>query len=178
MPHISISEKEILDTRRLAAIIMNVESEQNDIVFANTVADELYLHQPFVLSMMMGYKMDLLPRELDAVINLYIIAWEFFKNEANVRTLQITRQHYERVEHEKVRMLQKADAAHSHNKRMNLFTDHLNQSSSKALLALVYKEFNENEVIGKMDIQTRGILLIGLTSVIQCYENIMNGITK
>ncbi|MEP7376083.1 MAG: hypothetical protein ABI675_21990 [Chitinophagaceae bacterium] len=178
MTQTSITQKDIADIKRLAGISLELDQKQNDIAFANKVTDELYHHQPFILSMLMGYKMDLLPAELTAVINLYILIWEFFKIEPQVLAIPITQQHYEKVEMGAVRWLQKLEAIRSDEEKEMIVTKDLNKSSSKALTGIIFKEFKEGLVLEKMDVEKKGILLIGFRSVIQCFENISSGLSK
>jgi hypothetical protein len=55
MSKLNISDNDMAATTRIAAILKNIEENENDIQYANTVTDELYRHQPFILSMIMGY---------------------------------------------------------------------------------------------------------------------------
>lgn len=92
-------------TSCIAAILKNIEENENNIQNANIVTDELYRHQPFILSMIMGYKMDLSTQELGPLVNLYIAIWEYYKSNANVRAVPITQKTYEMVEDKNMRML-------------------------------------------------------------------------
>jgi len=41
----------------------------NDFDYANNITDELYRYQPFILSTIMGYKMDVAMEDLPDLIN-------------------------------------------------------------------------------------------------------------
>lgn len=171
MSNLNISDKDMAATARIAAILKNVEENENNIQYANTVTDELYRHQPFILSMIMGYKMDLTPEELGPVVKLYITIWEYYKSNANVRAIPITQKTYEMVEDKNIRMLNNFEKMASDGKQVFLVND-LNKVDGKALLAAVFLQFRENKALRDMDIQTKGMLLIGLKSVIQCFDEL------
>jgi hypothetical protein len=173
MSSITVSAKEIADTKRLAGIITDVEKKQNDFDFANRSTDDIYQYQPFLLSVIMGYKMDLPPAPLDALVKLYIILWEYFKNEPNVRKVTITQQQYEKAEDIQVSKLQTLDRLTSAKQKETAIANDLNKSASKALLALIFTEFKEKKVLKDLDQQTKAILLIGFKSFIQCFEDII-----
>jgi len=132
MPSITVSAKEIADTKRLAGIITDVEKKQNDFDFANRSTEDIYQYQPFLLSVIMGYKMDLPPAPLDALVKLYIILWEYFKNEPNVRKVTITQQQYEKAEDSQVSKLQTLDRLTSAKQKETAIANDLNKSASKA----------------------------------------------
>lgn len=175
MSSITIAEKEIADTRRLAGIITNVEKKQNDFDFANQVTDDIYHHQPFLLSTIMGYKMDLPSAPLEALVKLYIILWEYFKSEPNVRKVAITQQQYEKAEDLQISMMQTLDRLSSAKQKDAAITNDLNKSTSKALLALIFREFKERKALKDLDQQTKAILLIGIKSFIHCFGEIIAG---
>jgi hypothetical protein len=99
--------------------------------------DELYRHQPFILSMIMGYKMDLSAEELGPLVKLYIAIWEYFKSNANVRAVPITQKTYEMVEDKNMRMLKNFEKMASDGKQDFLVND-LNKVDGKALLAAAF----------------------------------------
>jgi|SRR6185437_4239751 len=175
MSSISFSAKEIADTKRLAGIVTYVDKQQNDLAFANRVTDEIYLHQPFLLSTIKGYKMDLSPEPLDALVKLYLILWEYFKDEPNVRKVAITQQQYEKAEGLQIAMLQSLERLASEKQKEMAVTNNLNRIISKALIALMFAEFKERKALNALDPQTKGILLVGLKSFIQCFEDIVAG---
>lgn len=174
MAKLKISANDMAATARIAAILKNIEENENNIQYANTVADELYRHQPFILSMIMGYKMDLSPEELGTLVKLYITIWEYYKSNANVRAIPITQKTYEMIEDKNMRMLNNFEKMASDGKQDFLVND-LNKVDGKALLAAVFLQFKEKKALQNMDIQTKGRLLIGLKSVIQCFDELSVG---
>jgi len=178
MASINILGSDMAAARRIAEIIRHVENNEEDFAFANTVTDELYLYQPFILSMMMGYKMDLTPGELSGVIKLFIVIWEYNKVNSGVRSTPISQERYERVEDRNISVLKNIERSGSDKDRPDYLIEDLNRSDSKALLAALFMQFKENESLRNMAIQTKGPLLIGLKSVIECFDEVSAGIQK
>lgn len=177
MSKLNISDNDMAATARIAAILKNIEENENNFQYANTVTDELYRHQPFILSMIMGYKMDLSPEEFGPLVKLYITIWEYYKSDTNVRDVSITQEYYEKVEDRNMRMLNNFEKTGSDSKHDFLVND-LNKVDSKALLAAVFLQFRENKALRNMNIQTKGMLMIGLKSVIQCFDQLSVGSQK
>jgi len=121
--------------------------------------------------------MDLSAEELGPLVNLYIAIWEYYKSNANVRAVPITQKTYEMVEDKNMRMLNNFEKMASDGKQDFLVND-LNKVDSKALLAAVFLQFRENKALRSMNIQTKGMLLIGLKSVIQCFDELSVGSQK
>jgi hypothetical protein len=175
MSSIPVSAKDMADTKRIAGIITKIDNQQNDLAFANWVTDEIYQHQPFLLSVMMGYKIDLPPEPLAELVKLYIVVWEYFKDAPNVRNVRITQQQYEKAESLQIATLQTLERLASRKQKDTVITNDLNKVTSKALVALMFTEFKERKALNALDPHTKGILLVGLKSFIQCFEDIVSG---
>ena len=56
--------------------------------------------------------------------------------------------------------------------KMKIYASDLSNLKSKALYAAVVKRYNEREVLLKMDVRKRGLILIGIKSFIECFDTI------
>lgn len=178
MSMLNITNADIAATKRIAEIIQYIKNNENDFAFANNVTDELYRHQPFILSMLMGYKMDLTSEELAPLVELYVLIWEYYKDNLNIRSVPITQQHYERAEAGNTRVLKNYANIASRKGGQGFLKNDLNRAASKALISAVFMQFREKISLRNLNTQTKGMLLIGLKSVIQCFDEVSAGTRK
>ena len=57
---------------------------------------------------------------------------------------------------------------------LNITSSDLDHVKSKALLTGIFYRFNTQSSLVKIDMATRGTILIGMKSVIECFEEIGN----
>jgi hypothetical protein len=77
----------------------------------NQVTDELFMHQPFLLSLLMGYKLDLSATELNEALTLYMTIWEYFKASPEAKTRATTEIRFEHFQELNIKMLATMESA-------------------------------------------------------------------
>jgi hypothetical protein len=96
-------EKDFGEIDRVSKIIRFVD--EMDIKYADQESDEIYQKQPFILSLILGYRFDVNPGELGEVIKVIYIIWEYFKVFKNIGSQQVTEEQYERITVRNLHML-------------------------------------------------------------------------
>ena len=100
-----VSAQEQADVKRIEVIYAEIENNLNNPAYANKVTDEIYKYQPFILSVLMGYKMDIQLQELEPLVKLYLLIWLFYRDQKSVKNIPITPDRYMIAEEATVRML-------------------------------------------------------------------------
>ena len=59
----NISEHDKIEVSRISEIVLKID--HIDIEYVNSITDEINQYQPFLLSMLLGYQLDLKPKELE-----------------------------------------------------------------------------------------------------------------
>ena len=146
------------DLKRIIGIFDKINKLSNDLIWANAVTDELFICQPFLLSMLMGYKYDLSTIELDETLNLYFAVWEYFKIDPKVKLNAITKDRFE----------------HFQNTNIQIFAinDPASRETVTILLAAIFERFKNRPVLLNMETQIKGAIMIGVKSIIECFEEI------
>ncbi|MCK9403710.1 MAG: hypothetical protein M0Q26_09965 [Chitinophagaceae bacterium] len=151
-------EQQLEDMKRLNAIFEKINRLSNDFAWANAFTDDLFMHQPFLLSMLTGYQFDLSALELDEALKLYIAVWEYFKVNPKVKTNAITEAQFDRF--------------HNINIKVFVVNDPADRETMTVLLAAIFERFVNRPVLFNMETQTKGALMIGVKSIIECFEEI------
>lgn len=165
-----LTQKDFEETSKVAAKIIRIENIDAD--YVNSVSDEIFTRQPFFLSVLIGYRMDTSPEELDEIMKIYFLIWEYFKDNKRVRANKLTESYFEQVEQRNIEMLDYAKGEPTGKDRMKIYSTGLQNLQSKALLTAVLYRFNTRPVLLRMNGEKKGIILIGIRSFIECFETL------
>lgn len=164
------TRNDLVDTERLAEVVRRID--QLDTVDANKVTDEIFQRQPFFLSVLMGYHFGVSVREMEEIIRMYLLIWEYFRPNKRVQSKQITQGDYEKIQARNIQMLKYSEGEFSEKGKRDVFTHDLQRLKSKPLWAAILFRFEHRPVLKLMDTQTKGMVLIGMKSFIECFESI------
>jgi len=137
----------------------------------NAISDEIYKKKPFFLIVLLGYNFDITPVELEELMKVYFLIWEYFKDNQNVQARKITEQQFEKIQDRNIGMLRYADGE-STDQRKVLYENDLQNLKSKALWTAILFRFNDRLDLIKMDPETKGMILIGIRTFIECFETV------
>lgn len=146
------------DLRRIMTIFDKIIKLENDIDYAHLTTDELFKHQPFMLSMLMGYKLDLAKAELNEVLNLYITIWEYFKIDPILKIKAITEAQFDRI----------------HESNIELFATKktVKMKVVPVLYAAILQRFENHPVLFCMEPHPKTAVMIGAKSIIECFQEL------
>ena len=157
------------ETKKVADLIKFCDTADNATL--EKVTDQIYVHQPFVLSLFLGYKDEVDIFQLDEVLHILIIIWLFFRDRKNVRQNRITQKMFEGREKKNMAFLQYLEGEPDKQKDQ-ILEGNLGALQSKALFTMVLFKFKEGPALKKLDPKLSGIMLIGMKSLIECFEQI------
>jgi len=166
----NISEQYKIETERISEILIRIDKIDFD--YVNTLTDEMNQYQPFLISILLGYRFDLKPEEVEEIIKIFFIIWEYFRENNNIRNEKLTEQQFERLEKRNIGLLKYLEGESDPDERLDITSIDLQHLESKAFLTGIFYRFNTREPLLKMDGKTRGTLLIGMKSLIECFEEI------
>jgi hypothetical protein len=169
----NISAQEQTDIKQIAAIKAEMESRMNDFDYANNITDELFRYQPFILSIIMGYKLDVAMEDLPDVINLYVLIWLFYRDKNNVRKVKITEQQYSKQESRFIATLKKYETTISAAAKNKMIDGDITSFSSKSLYAMLVLECRENKILHRLNRESGGAIYAGYITLIKCFDEII-----
>jgi hypothetical protein len=161
-------EKEIL---RVGQLLEKIESI--DRAYLNKEYDVVYRQQPFVISLLLGYRIDLEELELEEMTKVILLIWEFFKNEQRIKQVKISEFQFERIHRRNIYMLKYFEGEIGEGAKMRLVSSDFENLRAKSLLTGVLAQFDLKAAFLDMKGETRGTVIIGLKSLIECFEEII-----
>lgn len=168
--NIKFTQKDSDETNRLAKLIKQVDHA--DLAYANAVSDEIFQRQPFFLSVIMGYQFDVSKEELDEIIRISFLVWEYFRSKPNVQRKKVTLADFEKAQAKNIEMLKYNEGEPNEREKMKVYSYDLQTLKSKALWTAILFRYDNLPVLRKMDTETKGFILIGMKSFIDCFETI------
>lgn len=135
--------------------------------------DEIYQYQPFMISVILGFHFDLNPEEHGEVIKIGMLIWEFFKDKNGIKTQKVTQKQFERLQKRNVYLLKYLEGEPDLSEQSNITGIDLNKVKSKALLTVVWFRFEEIVSLSNMTTENKGLVLIGMKSLIECLDEIV-----
>ncbi|MEP7266443.1 MAG: hypothetical protein ABI844_02370 [Saprospiraceae bacterium] len=162
--------KEVSDLVALQLRVDNIDAE-----YLHSISDDIFQNQPFFLTVLLGYRLDTSPEELEEIMKIYFLIWEYFKINKGVRVRQVTQEDFEKIQRRYIEMLQYAEGEVNQQGRIQVYSYDLQDTRAKALLTAILFRYNNRPILVKMEEQKKGIILIGIKSFIECFDLLDNG---
>lgn len=159
------------ETLRVSQLLEKIESM--DRVYLNKESDVIYQQQPFVISLLLGYRVDLKELELEEMTKVILLIWEFFKNEQRIKQIKISESQFERIQRRNIYMLKYFDGEIGEEAKMKLVSSDFENLRSKSLITGVFAQFDQKAAFLDMKEETRVIVIVGLKTLIECFEEII-----
>jgi hypothetical protein len=166
--NIKFTQNDFDEINKVAKLLKKID--HIDAAYADTVSDEIFQRQPFFLSVLMGYQFDVSMEELDEIIKIYILIWEYFSSNPNVQKKQVTQAYFERIQTRNIEMLKYSEGEPTEEEKRKVYSHDLQKLKSKSLWTAILFRCDDRPVLKKMDIETKGMILIGMKSFIECFE--------
>lgn len=164
-----LKKEDFIENTEVSALIKKVCEIDAD--YVNTESDVIAKKQPFIISLLLGYRFDLKEDQLDDILRVLLLIWEFFKDKQQYSGNQIKADHFERIQKRNAAMLNYMDGAESGEEQTFITKSDLSKLKSKALFSGVMFLLNHLQSLARMDMYDKGIILIGMKSLIECFES-------
>lgn len=165
-----ITQEDKKEGEKISHIINKVENI--DEVYVNSESEIIYKKQPFLISILLGYKLDLKERELEEIMKIIFIIWEYFKSSDRIHKTKLSEKLFERIQQRNIHMLKYFEGENEPNAQNNVVKSDLRHLHSKALLTGIFFQFNHKKPLIEMNPEKKGIILIGMKSLIECFDEI------
>lgn len=167
-----LTKQDEADVKRVVANYAQMEGELQGISDILKIKEELLKYQPFILSLLAGYQIDIPdPEEFESILKLYLFIWMYYRDNVDVRKKTITEKMYLQAEDEIVEMLLKSEKS-SEQEKEKLATSYIQNIHSKALVTFIMFSFIEDPDLRELDRQAEGAILLGFKTIIRCFDKI------
>ncbi len=134
--------------------------------------DSMSRHQPFLISLLAGFHKDVPIGAFNFIAETIAVIWEYFKDKPNIRKTPLTKSAYKAFERKNaVRLVEFSKMVAQD--RTALIRNDWSNMRSKILFTMITGKLNDSPEIQELEKSTRGIILLGFTSVIEAMDNIV-----
>ena len=165
-----ISKEDKEESLKVVQLIKKIELIDEN--YVNRESDIISKKQPFLMSLILGYRFDLKPLELEEIMKIIFLVWEFFKKHHRVEITKITETQFLRIQQKNINMLKYFGGEQIKNSKQEIISADLESLKSKSLYTGVIFQFNQKVALLNMKTETRGIILVELKSLIECFEEV------
>ena len=166
--NMKITQNDFNETTELADLLTKIDIMDPE--YVSLLSDEIFKQQPFFLTVLLSYRLDVAPDELEEIMKIYFLLWEYFRSNKNVQTKKITEAHFEKVQDRNIEMLKYIQGETDQSDKLDVYSYDLENIKSKSLLTSVLFRYNTRPVLMKMDEESKGIVFIGIKCFIECFE--------
>jgi hypothetical protein len=138
MATIKYTENDLDKTEILAELLKKIDKIDAD--YVNTISDEIFKFQPFFLTVLLGHRLDVSTDELEEIMKIYFIIWEYFRLDPNIQTKQVTEPCFSIIQKRNIEMLRYSEGETENNK-LEIYTADLQNLKSKSLLTAILFRF-------------------------------------
>ena len=143
-----------------------------DADYVNLISDEIFQYQPFFLSALLGLRLDVTPAELDEVMKIYFLIWEYFRGDKKLKVIKVTQADFEKIQLRHIEMLRYMDDEFSQKEIGEITSSDLENVKSKVLLTAVLIRYDTRPVLMRMNDEMKGIVFVGVKSFIEYFEKL------
>ena len=126
-----ISERDKKESQIVGQLIKKIELIDKE--YISKESDFISQKQPFLISLILGYRVDLRGFELEEVMKVIFLIWEFFKNHNQIEHTKISETQFMRIEQRNIHMLKYFEGEQGNKAKLELISTDLANLKSKSL---------------------------------------------
>ena len=166
-----VTKKDMHEVSAIAKLLKEMDSMEPQ--YITSTSEQMEQYQPFMLSMLLGYNFDMRTEEVEEIMKIYFLIWEYFKSKKNIKKRELTEFQFEKAQKRNIDFFKYLDGETSEQDFNNTTSLDLGNLQSKALLTGVLLRFDTIPILLNMNGDMKGMVMIGIKSLIECFEEIV-----
>jgi len=163
-----ITKREILETEFVGALIKEVD--KIGLKEASEISDRIVKNQPFIMSLLIGYKFDIEEEQLNDIMKMLFVIYLYFERKTDISKNQINAKEFKRFEKTNTQFLKYFSGESTRERQLETNEQYLSNLNYKSLFTGVLFMSNTQIGLKKMNAETKGIVILGMKTLIDCLE--------
>lgn len=163
-----ITKKDIVETEFVGELIEKVD--KIGLTEASDISDRIVKNQPFIMSMLIGYKFDVKEDELNDIMKMLFVIYLYFEKKTNVSKKQINSREFKKYEKRNVQFLKYFSGESIKENQLDTNDKYLSNLNYKSLFTGILFMSNTQKGLKNMKSETKGIVVLGMKTLIDCLE--------
>lgn len=165
-----VRQNDKIESARVAHLIKKVESM--DATYVDLESNIIAQKQPFLISLLLGYRNELKESELEEMMRIIFLIWEYFKDFKQIGESKISADQFERIRLRNIKMLAYYEGEQNDNDKLALTGSDINHLKSKALITGVLFLMNHKKPLSAMKSGQKGTLFLDMKCLVECLDEI------
>ena len=163
-----ITKKDIVETKFVGELIKKVD--KIGLTEASEITDRIVKNQPFIMSLLLGYKFDVKAEQLNDIMKMLFVIYLFFEKKTDVSKNQIDSKEFESYEKRNIQFLKYFSGEPTKKNQLETNEQYLSNLNYKSLFTGILFMSNTQIGLKKMNSETKGIVILGMKTLIDCLE--------
>ena len=130
-----LSQSEINEANEVADLMFKIDNWDAD--YITSLSSEILQYQPYFLSVLAGVRVEVTEEELEEILKIYFLIWEFFRENKNVLEKKVTEADFNKVLDKQVDMLRYMEGEPTKKEKGKVVSYDFEKIKSRSLLAAV-----------------------------------------
>ena len=163
-----ITKKDITETHIVGELIKKVE--KIDLQEANNISERIVKNQPFIMSLLIGYKFDVKEEALNDIMKMLFVIYLYFEKKTEINKKQINSREFEKCQNQNIQFLKYFSGEQNSNDKLETNKQYLANLKCKNLFTGILVMSNTQKDFKRINRELKGIILIGMKTLIDCLE--------
>lgn len=119
MTKLKFTQNDFNETEILAESIKRIDQIDSD--YVNSISDEIFRCQPFFLTVLLGHRIDVSMEELEEIMKIYFLVWEFFRLKPKVQTIKVTESNFNKILNRNIKMLKYSEGESKERDKLEIY---------------------------------------------------------
>ena len=164
-----ITQKDINEIRIIEELIKKVENI--GLAEASGISERIVKNQPFIMSLLIGYKFDVEEDQLNDIMKMLFVIYLYYEKYGKVNKKQINSREFEKFQSRNIQFLKYFSGEQNAENELETNKQYLSNLRNKSLFTGILLMSNTQKSFKRMKEETRGIILIGMKTLIDCLES-------
>ena len=164
-----IKQRDFNELNIVKKLIKKVENL--DLIEASNLSERIVKNQPFIMSLLIGYKFDVKEEELEDIMKMLFVTYLFFEESTEINKKQIDSKIFEERQTLNVKFLKYFSEDQNDENKSETNKHYLSNLRYKSLFTGLLLMSNTQKYFKSMDGELKGIIMVGMKTLIDCLES-------
>jgi len=146
------------------------EIDNVDLIEASKISERIVKKQPFIMSLLIGYKFDVKEEQLNEIMKMLFIIFLFFEKQTKIDKYQINPIDFESHQKKNIKFLKYFSTEPNKETQVKSNELYLSNLRFKSLFTGILMMSNTSVNFRTLSPELRGIIIIGMKTLIDCLE--------
>lgn len=163
-----ITKRDIVETEFVGELINKVD--KIGLTEASEISDRIVRYQPFIMSLLIGFKFDVKEEQLNDIMKMLFVIYLYFERKTDISKKQINSKQFERYKKRNIQFLKYFSGEPTKENQLETNQQYLSNLNYKSLFTGILFMSNTRKGLKRMNSETRGIVILGMKTLIDCLE--------